>query len=82
MRMQVGDEGMSLEQLAELIQVDASEIVRNLFMKGIMLAMNQVGLLSVGTDGGQWTMLAVCFFVSTSSYLSPDAEHATGCHHI
>lgn len=34
---------MSLEALAEAIQVDASDIVRSLFMKGIMLSMNQVG---------------------------------------
>lgn len=33
---------MSLEALAEAIQVDASDIVRSLFMKGIMLSMNQV----------------------------------------
>jgi len=39
---EVGDEGMSLEQLGEIIQVDASDIVRSLFMKGIMLSMNQV----------------------------------------
>ena len=35
---------MSLEALAEAIQVDSSDIVRSLFMKGIMLSMNQVGL--------------------------------------
>jgi hypothetical protein len=34
---------MSLEALAEAIQVDASDIVRTLFMKGIMLSLNQVG---------------------------------------
>jgi hypothetical protein len=39
---QVGDEGMSLEALAEAIQVDPSDIVRSLFMKGIMLSLNQV----------------------------------------
>lgn len=38
---EVGDEGMSLMELADIIQVDPSEIVRNLFMKGIMLSMNQ-----------------------------------------
>jgi translation initiation factor IF-2 len=40
---EVGEEGMSLEQLADLLQVDGSDIVRALFMKGIMLSMNQVG---------------------------------------
>lgn len=44
---------MSLEALAEVIQVDASDIVRSLFMKGIMLSMNQVcvggGLGGVGS---------------------------------
>ena len=40
---QVGDEGMSLEALADAIQVDPSDIVRTLFMKGIMLSLNQVG---------------------------------------
>lgn len=39
---QVGDEGMSLEALADAIQVDPSDIVRTLFMKGIMLSLNQV----------------------------------------
>ncbi|KAJ9507639.1 hypothetical protein QJQ45_019178 [Haematococcus lacustris] len=39
---EVGEEGMSLEQLADIIQVDPSEIVRSLFMKGITLSMNQV----------------------------------------
>eukprot|EP00775_Hariotina_reticulata_P003388 gene3388-3661_t len=39
---EVGDEGMSLEALADAIQVDASDIVRTLFMKGIMLSLNQV----------------------------------------
>lgn len=34
---------MSLEALAEAIQVDSSDIVRTLFMKGIMLSLNQVG---------------------------------------
>ena len=34
---------MSLEGLAEAIQQDPSDIVRALFMKGIMLSMNQVG---------------------------------------
>lgn len=40
---EVGDEGMSLEDLADVIQVDSSDIVRTLFMKGLMLSMNQVG---------------------------------------
>lgn len=39
---EVGDGGMSLEDLADAIQVDPSDIVRSLFMKGIMLSMNQV----------------------------------------
>lgn len=34
---------MSLEALADAIQVDPSDIVRTLFMKGIMLSLNQVG---------------------------------------
>lgn len=42
---QVGDEGMSLEALADAIQVDPSDIVRTLFMKGIMLSLNQVRVL-------------------------------------
>lgn len=32
---------MSLEDLADLLTVDASDIVRSLFMKGINLSMNQ-----------------------------------------
>lgn len=40
--VQVGDEGMSLEALADAMQVDPSDIVRTLFMKGIMLSLNQV----------------------------------------
>jgi len=39
---EVGDAGMSLEALALAIQVDPSEVVRSLFMKGIILSMNQV----------------------------------------
>lgn len=39
---EVGEEGMSLEALADAIQVDPSDIMRTLFMKGIMLSMNQV----------------------------------------
>lgn len=34
---------MSLEALADAMQVDPSDIVRTLFMKGIMLSLNQVG---------------------------------------
>lgn len=33
---------MSLEELAEKVQVEPSDLVRLLFMKGIMLSMNQV----------------------------------------
>jgi hypothetical protein len=36
---------MSLEALADAIQVDPSDIVRTLFMKGIMLSLNQVGVV-------------------------------------
>ena len=36
---------MSVMQLAELIQVDPSEIVRSLFMKGLVLSMSQVSEL-------------------------------------
>jgi len=39
---EVGDEGMMLEDLAEALQEEPSELVRTLFMKGIMLSMNQV----------------------------------------
>jgi translation initiation factor IF-2 len=39
---EVGEAGMSLEDLAAAIQVDPSEVVRTLFMKGIVLSMNQV----------------------------------------
>jgi hypothetical protein len=39
---EVGEEGMSLEALAEAIQQDPSDIVRALFMKGIVAGMNQV----------------------------------------
>ena len=48
---EVGEEGMSLEELADLIQVDASDIVRTLFMKGVMLSMNQVSMGMCGSDG-------------------------------
>lgn len=41
---------MSLEALAEAIQVDASDIVRSLFMKGIMLSMNQVRPRACGEE--------------------------------
>jgi len=39
---EVGEEGMSLIELADIVQVDPSDIVRTLFMKGITLSMNQV----------------------------------------
>ncbi len=39
---EVGEAGMSLEELADALQVEPSEIVRTLFMKGITLSMNQV----------------------------------------
>jgi hypothetical protein len=39
---EVGEEGMLLEELAERVQVEPSDLVRTLFMKGIMLSMNQV----------------------------------------
>lgn len=55
-RAQVGDEGMSLEQLGEIIQVDASDIVRSLFMKGIMLSMNQVRAVAASLHHGQHHM--------------------------
>ena len=42
LRRQVGDEGMSLLELADKVQVEPSELVRTLFMKGITLSMNQV----------------------------------------
>jgi translation initiation factor IF-2 len=49
---EVGEEGMSLEQLADLLQVDPSDIVRSLFMKGIMLSMNQVRTHEWQPNGG------------------------------
>ncbi|KAG2442199.1 hypothetical protein HYH02_009685 [Chlamydomonas schloesseri] len=39
---EVGDEGMSLHDLADLLQVDESDIVRALFMKGIAMSMGQL----------------------------------------
>ncbi|GAX79512.1 hypothetical protein CEUSTIGMA_g6953.t1 [Chlamydomonas eustigma] len=39
---EVGDEGLSLMELADKVQVEPSELVRTLFMKGITLSMNQV----------------------------------------
>jgi translation initiation factor IF-2 len=50
---EVGEEGMSLEELAEVIQVDPSELVRTLFMKGIMLSMNQVRM-GLRAQWGAW----------------------------
>ncbi|GFR51954.1 hypothetical protein Agub_g14476 [Astrephomene gubernaculifera] len=38
---EVGEEGMTLDALAELLQVDESDIVRSLFMRGITLSMSQ-----------------------------------------
>ena len=37
---------MSLLDLAEKVQVEPSELVRTLFMKGITLSMNQVGAVT------------------------------------
>ncbi|GLC47031.1 hypothetical protein PLESTB_001437200 [Pleodorina starrii] len=39
---EVGDEGMSLDELAALLQVAESDIVRSLFMRGITLSMSQM----------------------------------------
>ena len=38
---QVGEEGMTLDQMSDLLQADSSDIVRTLFMKGIALSMTQ-----------------------------------------
>lgn len=51
---------MSLEALADAIQVDASDIVRSLFMKGIMLSLNQV---RVCRRGGMCFLLVACMFL-------------------
>lgn len=64
--VQVGDEGMSLEALADAIQVDPSDIVRTLFMKGIMLSLNQVG------DAG--VKLGWCSNMTTASAWNFDLE--------
>lgn len=46
--LQVGDEGMPVEELANRLAVPPGEVVKILFMKGIMVQVNQVrGLLHV-----------------------------------
>lgn len=44
---EVGEEGMPVMELATTLAVAPSEIVKILFMKGIMVQVNQVGLSSV-----------------------------------
>lgn len=39
---EVSDEGMPVEELARLLAIGASEVVKSLFMKGIMVQVNQV----------------------------------------
>ncbi|WIA43897.1 hypothetical protein OEZ86_010304 [Tetradesmus obliquus] len=57
---EVGEEGMSLEALADAIQVEPSEIMRTLFMKGIMLSMNQVlDKNTVKLVAGEYDLLVV-----------------------
>ncbi len=41
---------MYLEELADALQVDSSELVRTLFMKGIMLSTNSVGAICSCAD--------------------------------
>jgi len=56
---------MGLIQLAEMIQEDPSDIVRTLFMKGIMLSMNQASP-SVQSFICHVPKCAVCVFLSLS----------------
>jgi hypothetical protein len=58
---EVGDEGMSLEALAEAIQVDPSDIMRSLFMKGILLSLNQVGWIGGGAVAAAAVNAAAAF---------------------
>jgi hypothetical protein len=62
-QLQVGEEGMSLEALAEAIQVDPSDIMRTLFMKGIMLSMNQVRRL-VSSESSKDILFALQMLIS------------------
>ena len=39
---EVGDEGMAVAELAEILALNASEVVKILFMKGLMVQVNQV----------------------------------------
>lgn len=75
--MQVGDEGMSLEDLAYQVQVEPSDLVRTLFMKGIMLSMNQVW--TPGGHGGRCAVwLAAHLAVAPDTVLRVE-ELQAGC---
>ncbi len=39
---EVSEDGMPVEELASMLAVDPSEVVKTLFMKGIMVQVNQV----------------------------------------
>lgn len=44
---EVGDEGMSVTDVSRLLAVSAAEVVKTLFMQGIMVQVNQVLFLKV-----------------------------------
>ena len=43
---EVGDEGMAVAELAETLALGAAEVVKILFMKGLMVQVNQVRTLN------------------------------------
>jgi translation initiation factor IF-2 len=44
---EVGEEGMAVNELAQTLAINASEVVKILFMKGLMVTVNQARALRV-----------------------------------
>ncbi len=44
---EVGEEGMAVNELAQTLAINASEVVKILFMKGLMVTVNQARCCSV-----------------------------------
>ena len=53
---EVGSEGMPIDELAEKLAVNQGEIIKTLFMKGIMVSVNQVSPLPLlpGADAASF----------------------------
>ena len=72
---EVSEDGMPVEDLASMLAVDPSEVVKTLFMKGIMVQVNQVR--------GHWVDLhywEVCFkYYCRDQFTAPTVSSTAHC---